>query len=127
MKRFSLTPVTLGLLSCALLLGACDKEPDPAQKKSCEDFAKHLASVAQSDQGEEVPQEQVDKMVASTVETCLEGPPSEDEMKCAMAATDLDAMKACDPKAEGGEKKADEKKTDEKKTDEKKADAKKAN
>jgi hypothetical protein len=54
----------------------------------------------QTEQGEQVPQEQVDKMVEATVETCLAAPPKEDEMKCAMAAMDTKAMKACDPKAE---------------------------
>jgi hypothetical protein len=96
MKTFNLIPA----LALTLLLAACDKEVDPAQKEACEKFAKHLAEVVQKEQGEEVPQEQVDKMVGTTVEQCLAAPPKDDEMKCAMAATDTKAMKACDPKAE---------------------------
>jgi PBP1b-binding outer membrane lipoprotein LpoB len=79
-----------------LALGGCDKQPDPAQKDACEAFAKHLAEVVQSEQGETVPQEQVDKMVESTVAKCLESPPKDAELKCAMAAQTSEAMKACE-------------------------------
>lgn len=89
-------------LTVLLPLVGCDKEPDAAQKEACEKFAKHLAEVVQTEQGEQVPKEQVDAMVEATVETCLAAPPKEEEMKCAMAATDTKAMKACDPKAEAG-------------------------
>lgn len=102
MKMFKLIPaLALGSL---LPLVACDKEVDPAQKEACEKFAKHLAEVVQKEQGETVPQEQVDKMVGATVEKCLASPPKDDAMKCAMAATDSKAMKACDPAAESEEK-----------------------
>jgi hypothetical protein len=91
-------------LSALVPLAGCDKQPDPAQKEACEKFAAHLATVVQTEQGEEVSQEQVDKMLAATTEKCLETPPAEAEMKCAMAASDLKAMKACDPKAEDEKK-----------------------
>lgn len=98
MKISKLIPALV--LTALLPLVGCDKEPDPAQKEACEQFAKHLAEVVQKEQGEEVPKEQVDKMVEGTVEQCLASPPKEEELKCAMAATDTKAMKACDPKAE---------------------------
>ena len=97
MKISKLIPA---LVLTLLPLVGCDKEPDPAQKEACEKFAKHLAEVVQKEQGEQVSQEQVDKMVAATTEQCLAAPPKDDELKCAMAATDTKAMKACDPKAE---------------------------
>lgn len=87
-------------LTALLPFVGCDKGPDPAQKETCEKFAKHLAEIVQKEQGETVPQEQVDKMVDATIEKCLESPPKEDAMKCAMAAMDTKAMKACDPAAE---------------------------
>jgi len=92
----------LGALALASTLAACDKE-DPAQREACEAFAKHLAGVVADDQGGSVPQEQVDKMIASTTDKCVEAPPGKAEMDCAMAATDLDAMKACDPNFEPAE------------------------
>lgn len=85
-------------------LAGCD-DTDPAQQKACEEFAKHLATVVQQEQGEEVPKEQVDKMVEGSVEKCLEAPPTADAMKCAMAATDTKTMKACDPEAEASDEK----------------------
>lgn len=104
MKMSPLIPALV--VTLLLPLAGCDKkEPDPAQKEACEKFAKHLAEVVQKEQGETVSQEQVDAMVGATVEKCLESPPKEDELKCAMAASDTKAMKACDPKAED-EKKA---------------------
>jgi hypothetical protein len=102
MKISKLIPALV--LGSLLPLVACDKEVDPAQKEACETFAKHLAEVVQTEQGETVPQEQVDKMVAATTEKCLASPPKDDEMKCAMAATDTKAMKACDPEAKSEEK-----------------------
>lgn len=98
MKISQLIPAFV--LTAALPLFGCNKDPDPAQKEACEQFAKHLAEVVQNEQGEQVPQEQVDDMIEATVEKCLAAPPKDDEMKCAMAATDSKAMKACDPKAE---------------------------
>lgn len=100
MNRLFVVPA----LALTLFASACDKEVDPAKKSACEEFAKHLAEVAQKDQGETVPQEQVDKMVEATVGTCLEHPPSDDAMKCAMAAQDLKAMKACDEAAKDEKK-----------------------
>jgi hypothetical protein len=103
MKISKLIPALV--LGSLLPLVACDKkEVDPAQKEACEKFAKHLAEVVQKEQGEAVPQEQVDKMVGATVEKCLAAPPKDDEMKCAMAATDTEAMKACDPAAKSEDK-----------------------
>lgn len=103
MKISKLIPALV--LSALLPLVGCDKEADPAQKEACEKFAKHLAEVVQKEQGEEVPKEQVDGMVEATVEKCLAAPPKDEEMKCAMAASDTKAMKACDPKAEAEDKK----------------------
>jgi PBP1b-binding outer membrane lipoprotein LpoB len=103
MKISQLIPALL--LTTLLPLTGCAKKEDPAQKEACEKFAKHLAEVVQKEQGEQVAQEQVDKMVEATVEQCLAAPPKEDEMKCAMAAMDTKAMKACDPKAEAEAKK----------------------
>ncbi len=94
MKLSHLIPA---LALVTLPLAGCDKEVDPAQKDACQAFATHLATVIQTEQGEQVPDAQVDKMVVATVETCLEAPPSDEQMKCAMAAQDLKAMKACDP------------------------------
>ncbi len=99
MKLSHLIPALV--VSALLPLAGCDKEPDPAQKEACEKFAAHLAKVVEQDQGEEVPKEQVDKMLEATTEKCLESPPKDDQMKCAMAAQDLKSMKACDPKDEG--------------------------
>lgn len=99
MKKISQLIPALALTALLPLVG-CHKEPDPAQKEACEKFAKHLAEVVQKEQGEQVPKEQVDAMVEATVGQCLAAPPEAEEMKCAMAATDTKAMKACDPKAE---------------------------
>jgi hypothetical protein len=90
----------LTLLVVALSLAGCDKSlPDPAQKSACEGFAAHLATIVQTEQGETVPKEQLDAMLTSTVEACLESPPSSEAMQCAMAALNTKAIKACDPKA----------------------------
>jgi hypothetical protein len=99
MKLSHLIPALL--LSLVSLVGCDGKEVDPAQKEACEKFAKHLAEVVQTGQGETVPAEQVEKMVEATVGKCVEAPPEEAQMKCAMAATDLVAMKKCDVKAAG--------------------------
>ena len=123
---------TLTLALCALAFGTtlagCDKEEDPAQRKSCEDLAKHISTLVQTSQGGTVPQEQVDKMVESTTEKCMEAPPEKAELDCAMAATDLAAMKACDPKFEPSEAAAAEDKDgeDKPKADEAAAEAKPA-
>ncbi|MFO7564520.1 MAG: hypothetical protein R6X02_17880 [Enhygromyxa sp.] len=98
MKISKLIPA---LLVTLLPLVGCDKQqPDPAQQEACEKFARHLATVVQIEQGEAVPQEQVDKMVEATVEQCLASPPTDEELTCAMAAQDIKTMKACDPAAE---------------------------
>jgi hypothetical protein len=99
MKRFPLIPA-LAVVSLGLFASACDKKVDPAQKKACEEFATHLADIIQKDQGETVPADQIAKMFEATVGACVEHPPSEAELKCAMAAQDLKTMKACDPAAE---------------------------
>jgi hypothetical protein len=93
MKTSKLIPA---LIVSFLALGGCDKQPDPAQKDACEQFAKHLAEVVQTEQGEAVPQAQVDKMIEGTVAKCLESPPTDAELKCAMAAQTSEAMKACE-------------------------------
>jgi hypothetical protein len=103
MKMSKLNRFGLALTLLLPLVGCDEKQPDPAQKQTCEQFAKHLAGVVQAEQGETVPQEQVDKMVAATVETCLASPPKDEELKCAMAAQDTKSMKACDPAAENQE------------------------
>lgn len=98
----ALLPVVLGV-SALLSLAGC--KPDPAQEKACKEFAAHLAEVVQEEQGEKVPEKQVNDMIEATVEKCLESPPKEDEMKCAMAASDLKTMKGCDPTVEEEAKK----------------------
>lgn len=85
------------LLTVALGLVACD--PDPKKQEDCERFAKHLAEVIQTEQGEEVPQAQVDGMVEATVAGCLEHVPSDKQFECAMAADSTAAIKKCDEAA----------------------------
>lgn len=89
------------LLAAVLSLAACD--PDPKQQEACEGFAKHLAEVIQKEQGEDVPQAQVDAMVEATVAGCLEHVPNEAQFECAMAADSTAAIKKCDEKADAAE------------------------
>lgn len=101
MKLSNLIPTLPLILALVTLpLAGCKDGPTPEQKTACEEFAKHLAEVVQTQQGEQVPQAQVDKMLEATVDKCLEKPPKADAMKCAMAAQDLETMKACDPAPE---------------------------
>jgi len=96
--RPSFAPALALALGGVFVLAGCDV--DPKKKEACEGLAKHLADVIQTEQGEAVPQDQVDAMVDATAAACLEHTPTEDEMACAMSAQTSAAIKACDPTAE---------------------------
>jgi len=91
--RTSLVGLVVGVL------GGCDKPVDQVHKKSCEELAAHLAIVIQEEQGEKVPKEQVEKMIAATTEQCLGSEHQPAAIKCALAATSTKDIASCDKAA----------------------------
>ena len=85
MKRIALT--ALALLAFA---PACDAE------EKCEPLANHIVELVKASQPDATP-EAVEKAKKDTMAACAQEVPKPEVLACALAAKDLDALKACDP------------------------------
>ncbi len=73
-----------------------------AKDEECAALAEHVAEVVAKEDGGALSAENREKMVKETAEQCVSEKPTPEVMKCALAASSSEAMKACDkPESKG--------------------------
>jgi hypothetical protein len=92
-------PLIAAMALGVTLLSACEEPVDTAaQEAKCKAFADHVAEVLVKEHDNKEPAEK-EKMVAATIKSCVESPPSQESMDCAMKAQTGRDIKACDNQA----------------------------
>ena len=100
MTTRTLTPLLAAPLLLALTASGC------AGDDRCQRFAEHRADVLAKEKGESSAENR-EKMIKATAKTCGDTKPKPETLDCALKAETSAAIKACQPKDEKADEKAE--------------------